>query len=306
MRVMDIKKMIESIIDDLANDAPISKIMLKAQTVAHFMDNEELKIWIYHEQNGYDNMSQVPNYRRIHCAVKLNISLPNGGIMENCYFPYGLISDKKTHDFIYTLPCTDAITEIEKIAQGDNQRSIHFSLPAIVWPEIEKCIEGNIISAFQETTVASFSSIIDKMKSQLLQFFLELEQVNIDFDVLTHKETITQIMNKTINAGFINYGSGSIVSRENNIVIGNNNTISPQLKNDIERLVQQIEQIKSDIAADEEDIAEIILDIRNELEKSSPAKRLLKHSLQALKGIGNAVTEKVVELGIDQIIAQLS
>ena len=156
--------------------------------------------------------------------------------------------------------------------------------------------------------VVSFSSVVEKLKSQLLHFFLELsKQINIDFDILTSKEKITGIMNQTFYAGVVNTGGGSVHADNATIIGGANNNISmtPQLKEQIETILQQIETIKSDVSADEQDIAEVIWDIRNELEKLSPCKRFVKTSLQALKSFGQIIAEKSIEYGLNNILSQL-
>lgn len=60
---MNTKLLIENIIEDLVNDASISKIMLKAQAIAYALDNDDFQQWVYKEQNGYNSAKEVPeNY----------------------------------------------------------------------------------------------------------------------------------------------------------------------------------------------------------------------------------------------------
>ena len=201
------------------------------------------------------------------------------------------------------------IAIIENFLNDSDTSSLYFEVPGFLWKDIETCLDdGNVLSAKQIVPVASFRSVVEKLKSQLLHFFLELsKQIDIDFNVLTNKDKIASIMNQTFYAGIVNTGSGNVQADNATIIGGTNNnvSISPLLKEQIENILQQIETIKSDISADEQDIAEVILDIRNELEKLSPCKRFVKNSLQALKSFGRIIAEKSIECGLNNILSQL-
>ena len=50
---METKELIDSIIRDLTNDAPISRIMLKAQAIASVLGIDDFSSWVKKEQaNG--------------------------------------------------------------------------------------------------------------------------------------------------------------------------------------------------------------------------------------------------------------
>lgn len=124
---------------------------------------------------------------------------------------------------------------------------------------------------------------------------------------MTNRERIATIMNQTINAGV--YSNKGNVSIANSTVIGGQNnsvSISQDLKHEIESLLRQVEELKQNIYADEQDIAEVVLEIRSELEKATPSKRLLKRGMQALKSFQGVIAEKAIEYSIDQILMQLT
>ena len=307
---MNTKKLIESIIEDLVNDTSISKIMLKAQAIAYALGNDDFQQWVYREQNGYSLAKEVPEYRKIDSGLIVSASFSYGRMVNNYSLPIDIIPEKSVRDYLKTVKLMQPIAIIEKISNDSEESSLYFEVPGFLWKDIETCLadEGNILSAKQIVPVVSFSSVVEKLKSQLLHFFLELsKQINIDFDILTSKEKITGIMNQTFYAGVVNTGGGSVHADNATIIGGANNNISmtPQLKEQIETILQQIETIKSDVSADEQDIAEVIWDIRNELEKLSPCKRFVKTSLQALKSFGQIIAEKSIEYGLNNILSQL-
>lgn len=308
---MDTKKLIENIIEDLVNDVPISKIMLKAQTIAYSLNNAEFKEWIDHEQNGYPSTKMIPEYRVIPCSLKVNIALPFQQIMRNYHIPVDFIVDKQDREYLKVARLTESITSLENmITNIDDEKSLVLMVPGGLWRSINKCIvsDGEVIAAYQEITPSSINGIVDSFKSKLLNFFLELsEQMKIDLSVMTNREKIANIMNQTINAGV--YSNKGDVSIANSTIIGGQNnrvSIPQELKCEIESVLRQVEELKQNIDADEQDIAEVVLEIRSELENVSPSKRLLKRGMQALKSFQGVIAEKTIEYGIDQILMQLT
>ena len=306
---MNTKLLIENIIEDLVNDASISKIMLKAQAIAYALGNDDFQQWVYKEQNGYNSAKEVPEYRKVDSGLVMSASLSFGRIANNYPLPIDIIPDKSVRDYLKVVKLMQPIAIIENFLNDSDTSSLYFEVPGFLWKDIETCLDdGHVLSAKQIVPVASFRSVVEKLKSQLLHFFLELsKQIDIDFNVLTNKGKIASIMNQTFYAGIVNTGSGNVQADNATIIGGTNNnvSISPLLKEQIENIFQQIETIKSDISADEQDIAEVILDIRNELEKLSPCKRFVKNSLQALKSFGRIIAEKSIECGLNNILSQL-
>ena len=306
---MNTKLLIENIIEDLVNDASISKIMLKAQAIAYALGNDDFQQWVYKEQNGYNSAKEVPEYRKVDSGLVVSASLSYGRIANNYPLPIDIIADKSVRDYLKVVKLMQPIAIIENFLNDSDTSSLYFEVPGFLWKDIETCLnDGNVLSAKQIVPVASFRSVVEKLKSQLLHFFLELsKQIDIDFNVLTNKDKIASIMNQTFYAGIVNTGSGNVQADNATIIGGTNNNVSitPLLKEQIENILQQIETIKSDISADEQDIAEVILDIRNELENLSPCKRFVKNSLQALKSFGRIIAEKSIECGLNNILSQL-
>lgn len=306
---MDTKKLIENIIEDLVSDLPVAKIMLKAQVIAYALNNAEFKEWIEHEQNGYSNAKMIPDYRIIPCSLKVDIVLPFQQMMRNYRIPVDFIQDERARDFLHVARLMESISSLENMISNDeDQKSLALVVPGFLWPSINKCIvnNGEVIAAYQEFTKSSVKGAVDSFKSRLLKFFLELSvQMEIDLNVMTNREKLAHIMNQTINAGV--YTAGDVSLTNSTVVGGQNNsvTISQALKNEIENVLRQVEELRRNVEADEQDIAEVVMDIRTELEKETPSKRWLKRGLQVLKGFHSVVVEKVIEYGIDQILIKL-
>lgn len=288
----------------------MAKLMLKAQTIAYSLNNSEFKEWIEHEQNGYPNTKMIPDYRVIPCSLKVDIALPFQRIYRNYLLPADLIQNEQDRDFLRMARLTESISSLENmITDFDDQKTLAMLVPGFLWPSINKCLDrdANIIAACQEISPSSIKGVVDSFKSKLLKFFLELTaQMEIDLNVMTNREKIANIMHQTINAGVYSNGDVSI---ENSTVLGgqnNNVSISPALKNEIEDVLRQVEELKQNVEADEQDIAEVVMDLRSELEKESPSEKWLKRGLQALKSFHGVIVEKTIEYGIDQVLLQLA
>ena len=192
---MNTKLLIENIIEDLVNDASISKIMLKAQAIAYALDNDDFQQWVYKEQNGYNSAKEVPEYRKVDSGLVVSASLSFGRIANNYPLPIDIIADKSVRDYLKVVKLMQPIAIIENFLNDSDTSSLFFEVPGFLWKDIETCLDGgNVLSAKQIVAVASFRSVVEKLKSQLLHFFLELsKQIDIDFNVLTSKEKITGI-----------------------------------------------------------------------------------------------------------------
>ena len=304
------KKIVESIIEDLTNDVSIAIIMNKAQVVAFNIKDDNFKEWIKNEQNGYGDGSNLPDYRKVGCAVKAKITNTFQGRL-NFEVPIDAITKKEIRERLSKITFFESISELEKMGVC-NDKLLTANVSAFVFPEINKIFPtSNIEAVWQYTNVSTAAAIVDKVKSMLLNFFLELDcQLNwsIDFDALTNKTKIINIMSTTINAAIVNTGDGYIESNQSTNMGGVNNTmnVSDDVKLQIKDLLSQISDIKTQLGDDEQEIAEYILEIKQELNKKNSSPKVLKTCCRALKTFSTIVQEKAIEIGLDKVISSFS
>lgn len=247
--MIDLKKQIESIIEDLANDASIARILLKAQTIAFYIKDDTFTRWIKAEQNGYEDIKSIPDYRKVKCGVKANVSIPFRGIFTNMIVPVDAIENKKIRESLSHIIVTEPISEIEEMGKADNEKSLRMNVPAFAYNAINQFYpNGNIEDAWKFTNPSSASAIISIVKSKLLDFFLNFEQeidINVNFDVMANKEKIQTIVNQTINAGVVNTGDGSVSINQSEIIRGNKTTSIPnETCEKIKGLLKQMESLE--------------------------------------------------------------
>lgn len=308
--MIDLKKQIESIIEDLVSDAPISRILLKAQAIAFYIKDETFTNWIKAEQNGYTSDNYLPEYRKVKCGVKANVSIPFRGMYTNMDVPVDAIKNKEIRDILSTIIFIEPISEIEEMGQTDNSNSLRMNVPAFTYSTINQFYpHGNVEGAWRFTNTSTATAIISIVKTKLLDFFLNFEQqINIDvnFDVMANKEKIQTIMNQTIKAGVVNTGDGNISITGGEIIGGNDNiSISKDVISKTKEILHQIESLEKKLDEDEQDMAQYIFEIKQELDSKMPQPAIIKRALRALKTLKTIATEKAIGYGIDQLIPLL-
>ena len=242
--MIDLKKQIESIIEDLVNNASISSILLKAQAIAFYLKDDTFSNWIKAEQNGYPNINELPEYRKIKCAIKVDVSIPFQGIYNNMDFPIDAIDDANIREDMSHIYFCDPITVLEKLGNNQKNDILKVNASAFLYSIIGKHYNGNIEGVRKITNTSSAKAIIDSVKSKLLDFFLKIEEqidLNVNFDVMANKEKIQTIMNQTIKAGVVNTGNGSISINQSEIIGGNENvSISSTSKEELKDILNRI------------------------------------------------------------------
>lgn len=309
--MINLKKLIESIIEDLTNDAPISRILLKAQAIAFYIKDETFANWIKFEQNGYKNIEELPEYRKIICGVKANIFIPFKGILTNVIVPIDAIMDRKIREFLSTITILKPISVIEEMEKADNGNELRMNAPIITYGAINQLYpNANVENVWKFTDISAVSAIINIVKTKLLDFFLEFEQqINIDvnFDVMTNKEKIQTIMNQTIRAGIVHTGNGNVSIVDSKITGGNDNiTLSSLNKNAINKIIKEIETVNEKYNND--DLAYELEELRREMSKPQQNPRSIKRVFNAMKGIASGIIANeltpIVNKGLD-ILSQI-
>lgn len=303
---MDIKSLLESAIVSLSENCSIESIMLKAQTIAHVLKDDNFKKWINSEQNGYADDEQLPVYRILGCQVYVDISQPFGRMINNYSFPPGLMG--KLDNRLFKMPFHNPLIEIEKLSVAKGQ--IRTEVIAAIYPEMNKYINGNILNARQCLSPESLSSIPAVFKSKLLDFFLQLNEkfdINIDLTKMDSKKTIETIMQQTIYAGVVNTGSGDVNINDSNIINGNNNiTIDNELKKELDNLLKEISCLEINDVNDKEDIDKSITDIKKEINSSKSDAGIIRRSLRILKSIPTIIINQGIAFCVDQLLEKLS
>ncbi len=306
-----LKSLVDSVISDLTENKSIESILLKTQTISHYLKDEEFSTWIKHELNGYgDDEYPLPSYRKINCIVKVDISQPFGRMVKNYQFPCEYIDDEKICERLTHMPVYESLSEIELMMKNDkhgNDLTMAVS-QYIVQNYMSKHIEGNILVANKHINMNNIQAVISKFKSLLLTFFLELnDKMNweLNFDAMATKQIIKQIMvTNNINAAVVATEGSTIstgaVSVENshigNVAYSNEQKEFLSVLKDIEKLVKE---------SGNQDLKDSVDIVKVETQKPKWNKKLMTMGLNAIKGIANGFVVKGLMTLVEKAIVVL-
>lgn len=306
-----LKSLVDSVISDLTENKSIESILLKTQTISHYLKDEEFSTWIKHELNGYgDDEYPLPDYRKINCIVKVDISQPFGRMAKNYPFPCEYIKDDKIRERMTHMAVFESLSEIELMMKDDKHgNDLTMAVPQyIVQNYMEKYVEGYILVANQHINMNNIQAVIPKFKSLLLTFFLELnDKMNweLNFDVMATKQIIKQIMvTNNINAAVVATEGSTIstgaVSVENshigNVAYSNEQKEFLSVLKDIEKLVKE---------SGNQNLKDSVDIVKAETQKPKWNKKLMTMGLNAIKGIANGFVVKGLMTLVEKAIVML-
>lgn len=288
-----LKSLVDSVISDLTENKSIESILLKTQTISYYLKDEEFSTWIKHEMNGYgDDEYPLPDYRKINCIVKVDISQPFGRMAKNYPFPCEYIKDDKIRERMTHMAVFESLSEIELMKKdGKHGNDLTMAVPQyIVQNYMAKYVEGYILVANQHINMNNIQAVISKFKSLLLTFFLELnDKMNweLNFDVMATKQIIKQIMvTNNINAAVVATEGSTIstgsVSVENshigNVAYSKEQKMFLSVLEEIEKLVKE---------SGNQDLKDSVDMVKAETQKPKWNKKLMTMGLNAVKGVAN-------------------
>lgn len=306
-----LKSLVDSVISDLTENKSIESILLKTQTISHYLKDEEFTTWIKHELNGYgDDEYPLPDYRKINCIVKVDISQPFGRMAKNYPFPCEYIKDDKIRERMTHMAVFESLSEIELMMQDDKHgNDLTMAVPQyIVQNYMAKYVEGYILVANQHINMNNIQAVISKFKSLLLTFFFELNDKmdwDLNFDVMDTKQIIKQIMiTNNINAAVVATEGSTIstgsVSVENshigNVAYSNEQKEFLSVLKDIEKLVKESEN---------QNLKDSVDIVKAETQKPKWNKKLMTMGLNAIKGIANGFVVKGLMTLVEKAIVML-
>ena len=306
-----LKSLVDSVISDLTENKSIESILLKTQTISHYLKDEEFTTWIKHELNGYgDDEYPLPDYRKINCIVKVDISQPFGRMAKNYPFPCEYIKDDKIRERMTHMAVFESLSEIELMMKDDKHgNDLIMAVPQyIVQNYMAKYVEGYILVANQHINMNNIQAVISKFKSLLLTFFLELnDKMNweLNFDVMATKQIIKQIMvTNNINAAVVATEGSTIstgaVSVENshigNVAYSNEQKEFLAVLKDIEKLVKE---------SGNQNLKDSVDIVKAETQKPKWNKKLMTMGLNAIKGIANGFVVKGLMTLVEKAIVML-
>ena len=174
---------------------PISDTLRKAKILASQLKNKEFKRWIDTELKGYDNVDNLPDYRKFAPINLGTFSGPFGKIVKNFPIPVSLLPDD-IREFAESSLFTGGIKELEASASQAAKKEGHrFSWPpemVIIARDHVPMSDGSmLVEAWQPISQSQLDGILDQVRNRLLDFLLELQE--IDPEVLESEDAIRSV-----------------------------------------------------------------------------------------------------------------
>ena len=294
--MLNFKELAENILTDLMNNGSLSDILLKTKIFATKRGDNELISWISKELDGYGS-EKPPKYRILNCGLTVDVFIPLRG--TTCIdFPIDRINDDTIRNRLSSIAFLNPITEIENLCKDDsNYGLVKMKVPVDVYPFMSRFINGQIQDVYQYVTTAAVLQILTSVKSLLIDFLLKVsdeEQINFNSFIQTKPNMIT------INAGIVNTGSGDVNAQGSTNVVGDNNIISEDNKQELLRILAEIDRIAASQSNSEYE--EVSKDIKSELQKEKPEKKYLKRCFQLIPSFLIDVAASVSGNGLTQLI----
>jgi|LSQX01.3.fsa_nt_gb hypothetical protein len=312
MEKLNLKGMIESVIEDISNDSSISTFIYKVQMISRYLKNKDFTQWVKNELDGYSSDAILPEYRIFSTQIIANVLIeqPYRGILtlKNHTMPLAYLS-KEIGREMSKIYVRQSLIELEEMINSNTDSGIAFATSEYERHNLKKIYENStILSAQKIFNKSDFNLIIYKFKSTLLEMFCdfndEIFNEKIDFDVMTKKKDIDRIVNQTINTG-VYVADNAIANISDSAAVGgqgNNVQISMSKKSELESIVTRIEDLTSEIDGDRTDIVDAIFSIREELGNKIHRPKFLKTAFNSLKSIGAGVMANKITSLIDSAI----
>ena len=296
---MDVKKLIEEVLEALGNNRTLTEVASKIQIIVRMLGDEKLRSWYNCEfVTGYRD-EELPEYRITRAAdIKATYLVPQG--LGAWHMPDQSVPlfnlGKEKYEEVMCIKLKENVSSIIECSKHPEKMAM--SLTPYETALVQKVLgEAHIRSFHKVIPPSAFQHIIDNVQNRIIDLFMDLNEKDfkgeLDLTSSKGKKEITQVINNYINAGVVNTGSGTIDSSYSTNTVSVNGSMSNNVKDKLNDIVGEIEKIASDHDDWLKDISQELLDIHSELNSASPEPKILVKSFKALMW-GAAVSCKTV------------
>ena len=214
---MDVRKIVNSLIEDIANGTSINQILLKAQIVAFNIDDKRFSQLIKNEQQGYSAKDEIPDYRKQKTMVKATFvdSFQNVQTVE---VHSEAIEDERIRDLMTFVFVREPLILVENMYKNSDSAMVRVPVPVFAYPTIKSLYEGynvGVYSAYHCFPKESLLAIVETFKAQLMDLLLQFDKKlnwNVDLADEKNKAMVQSIINNVyhIHAVVANTGEGCV------------------------------------------------------------------------------------------------
>lgn len=218
---MDSKKIVNSLIDDIANGAAISQILLKAQIIAYIVGDENFSKLIKSEQQGYLPNDEIPDYRKLKSMVKATFA-DSWSNTKTVIVPCEAVDDKRIRDLLTFVYVRDPLVQVESLYNNAESGMVRVQIPVFAYPTIKELYKKNDLEVYSANHCfpkESLLSIVEIFKAQLLDLLLQFNDNldwNMDLAADKNKDKAKTIINNVYNVKAVvaNMGDGNVTTKD--------------------------------------------------------------------------------------------
>lgn len=302
---MDINRICEDIVYDITRKATISDIMLKTQVLSSMLDIEDFRQWVNFEQNGYPEPIKVPEYRKLGCNVIASLTIPFHVGLTEMKVPIDAIKHEGFREMLSKVYYDSAAVEAERLAESSNDGKLRKSTPAIGYKYVQELFpNAHVEAVFQDLSPYSFVSLVENVKSRILDFILGLNKdgvIDLKMTTPNNKEVVNKIYYQTFNNSMVNNEGGSIAAETT--LQYNQEAISEK---DIRKLQTMFTRLNI-LLKEENDpmLKDAAETLKKEICKTDPKKTVIKQTLAVIKGLAMGVASKELSTIINTTLGLL-
>jgi hypothetical protein len=190
------------------------------------LQHQPLKEWAQMELDGYPANAELPSYRPLVTTQVLgDFSGPFGSGMKN----HGLARSVVPEDWqeaLFTAEIREGVAQIETlVASGESSFQIPWPMDVVASLQSDFMQGMNLLGARQIVPVTVFTSTLSGIRDRIVQFALEIEEVNPDAGEAAPGEQpiepgrVTQIFNQTFHGDNTAVAAGERVTQTQNVSV---------------------------------------------------------------------------------------
>lgn len=245
-------KLINDIINELIDtDKSITSPLLKTKVLASRLQNDVLFNWVSNELKGYDELEELPNYRK--CLGSITGTFINGNMQYNDQAVPTVGLKKEFETSLRAFNFNQSISTLETL-KSDKKSSVlehNFSAEVVGLIQANWRKMGNpwlqLVNCKKSIPANVVTDILSFVRNNLLDFMLKIDAefgniTEID-ELKTKQKEIATIMNQTI---INNTADGNFVNTGDRAKITSTITITKGSKEELSKYLEEIGLTKED------------------------------------------------------------
>lgn len=302
---MDINLICKELVHDITNKTAITEILLKTQVLSSIVDIADFNKWVSYEQNGYPAPLEVPKYRILGCNVTASLTIPFHVGQTEMNVPVDTIPHEGVREMLPRVYFDSAAVEAERLAATSNEGRLRKPAPGMAIQVVQELFpSAHVEAVFQDLSPNSFATIIENVKSRILNFILGLNKegiIQLEMNVLDNKEAVNKIYYQTFKNSIVS-NDGGVINAETMLLL-NEGSLS-------EREIHQLQTMFSRLNVllkDEKDpmLQEAADTLNKEISKLEPKKSVIKQTLAVIKGLAMGVASSEIAVIINTALGIL-